>query len=216
MLKLQNNREKGKLIVFEGTDGAGKTTLIGMTAKYLSQKYGSEKVLVLKQPTDAARNTKLFQKMMFSEAHEEIDYRAVQLLTLSDRVQHNRETIVPALRGGKIVVCDRYIYTSVVNMLARGYDREKWFYLASRAIVKPDLAFLAYADPQTALERIKARPEEKDRYLNEGLLKKVAQYFMRYRKKFGLKLIETQGSAETAFQAIRKQLNLLLGGAKDE
>ena len=62
MLKLQNNREKGKLIVFEGTDGAGKTTLIGMTAKYLSQKYGSEKVLVLKQPTDAARNTKLFKR----------------------------------------------------------------------------------------------------------------------------------------------------------
>ena len=63
-LKLKENDYLGKLIVFEGTDGAGKTTMITKTYNLLKEKYGSENVLLLKQPTDMARNTKLFQKMM--------------------------------------------------------------------------------------------------------------------------------------------------------
>ena len=87
-LKLRNNPYRGRLLVFEGTDGAGKTTLIELTRKYLEEKNGIGTVLCVKQPTDLSRKTKLFQKMMYSAAHEDIDYRAVQLLTMSDRIQH--------------------------------------------------------------------------------------------------------------------------------
>ena len=132
-LKAQERAHKGKLIVFEGTDGAGKTTLLRLTEKYLESKQGIGQVLVVKQPTDLSRKTKLFQKMMYSGNHEDIDYRAVQLLTMSDRIQHGFEVIAPALRSGKTVLCDRYIYTSLANMLARGYRREKWFYEAGEA-----------------------------------------------------------------------------------
>lgn len=181
-MKLAKNRYKGKLIVFEGTDGAGKTTMINKTIEYLSKKYGSENVVMEKQPTDLSRKTRLFQKMMYCSNHDEIDYRAVQLLTLSDRVQHNFEVIIPALEQGKIVVCDRYIYTSIANMLARGYTKEKWFFQASSTIVKPDIAFLAYVDPEIAIGRILERPEESTRHLNKMLLKKVASQFLSMRK----------------------------------
>ena len=92
-LTLKSNTYSGKLIVFEGTDGAGKTTMIGLTRQLLEEKYGEEQVISVKQPTDMSRKTKLFQKMMYSRNHEEIDYRAVQLLTMSDRVQHCFETV---------------------------------------------------------------------------------------------------------------------------
>lgn len=216
MLRLQKNRESGKLIVFEGTDGAGKTTLIHKTVEYLSGIYGADRILVQKQPTDLTRKTKLFQKMMYRKNHDDINYRAVQLLTLSDRVQHNLEVILPALREGKIVVCDRYLFTSIANMLARGYKKEKWFYLACREIIRPDLAFLAYVQPEIAIRRIKSRPEESTRYLDEELLKKVAANFMRYRNRFGLKLITTNRNAEDVFLAVKRELNLLLGATKDE
>ena len=64
-LKLRKNPYKGKLIVFEGTDGAGKTTMISLTEKYLEEKNGIGSVLCVKQPTDLSRKTKLFQKMMY-------------------------------------------------------------------------------------------------------------------------------------------------------
>ena len=82
------------MIGFEGTDGAGKTTMIGLTRQLLEEKYGEEQVISVKQPTDMSRKTKLFQKMMYSRTHEEIDYRSVQLLTMSDRVQHCFKTLV--------------------------------------------------------------------------------------------------------------------------
>ena len=92
-LKAPERAHKGKPIVFEGTDGAGKTTLLRLTEKYLESKLGIGQVLVVKQPTDLSRKTKLFQKMMYSGNHEDIDYRAMLLLTMSDRVQHGFEVI---------------------------------------------------------------------------------------------------------------------------
>ncbi len=207
MLRLSKNNYAGKLIVFEGTDGAGKTTLIELTRQYLSSRFGTENVLIQKQPTDLFRKTRLFQKMMYSADNTEINYRAVQLLTLSDRVQHNSEIIIPALREGKIVICDRYLYTSIVNMQARGYRREKWFFQACREIVKPDCAFLAYIDPNVAIERIRNRPEERERYLNEELLKRVADGFLRQSRRFGLQIVNTNREASEAFAEVKKTLD---------
>lgn len=168
MIKLSKGKLPGKLIVFEGTDGAGKTTMIARAERYLRERYGAE-VLLQKQPTDLSRKTKLFQKMMYCAHHEEIDYRAVQLLTLSDRVQHNHEVILPALREGKVVICDRYLYTSVANMRARGYWRERWFFAAARSIRKPDLTFLAYVPPACAIARIRSRGRISEAEKKRGL-----------------------------------------------
>ena len=209
MLQLQKINKLGKLIVFEGTDGAGKTTLITMTQSYLSERYGEENVIVVKQPTELARKTRLFQKMMYSAEKKDINYRAVQLLTLSDRVQHNTEVIVPALQQGKIVICDRYIYTSVANMLARGFTHESWFFHACREIVAPDVAFLAYIQPKSAIERIKSRPEERERFLDEELLKRVAENFLKYSRKWGLHVVKTDRDASLAFIEVRKKLEQL-------
>ena len=172
-LQLKRNDYTGKLIVFEGTDGAGKTTMISMLAELLEGLHRQGNMMVVKQPTDLSRKTKLFQKMMYSQKHEDVDYRAVQLLTMSDRIQHGFEIIEPALKAGKTVICDRYVYTSLANMLARGYEEETWFYEVSKNLIKPDIIFLAYVIPSVAIKRIKNRPEEKDRFFDEELLKKV-------------------------------------------
>ena len=206
-VELTPNTYKGKLIVFEGTDGAGKTTLINLTYKYLKDKYPNKEVILLKQPTEEARNSRLFQKMMFDENHENINYRAVQLLTLSDRIQHNHEVIIPALKEGKIIICDRYIYTSIANMKARNYRNENWFYLASKEIIKPDISFLAFVEPEIAISRIKAREEEKDRYLDETLLKRVTNEFLLLALQEGLKVIDSSTSSDITFEYIKKELD---------
>ena len=211
-MKLKRSSYPGKLIVFEGTDGAGKTTLINKTKEYLYAKIGYGNILSVKQPTDLSRKTKLFQKMMYCENHGEIDYRAVQLLTMSDRIQHQHEVIIPALQAGKVVVCDRYIYTSVANMEARGYCDETWFYDVAENIIEPDLCFLAYVEPDIAISRIKMRPEEVRRYLNEELLRDVAKYFFDNACNYGMQIIETNRDADSAFEEMRIALDRLFGG----
>lgn len=205
-IKLTKQKYPGKLIVFEGTDGAGKTTMIEKTVAYLRERYGENGIIVQKQPTDLSRKTKLFQKMMYCKSHDEINYRAVQLLTLSDRVQHNSEIIIPALKEGKTVICDRYIYTSVANMFARGYRKEKWFFDAAKEIVKPDVVFLAYVPPEKAIARIKARPDECYRHLNEELLHGVCKEFLRLCKREKFVKLDTSGDAGTAFEQVEKTL----------
>lgn len=205
-LKLRTNRYPGKLIVFEGTDGAGKTTMISMTGQYIAAEQGKENVLCVKQPTDLSRKTKLFQKMMYSEDHADIDYRAVQLLTMSDRIQHGTEIIEPALEAGKTVICDRYIYTSLANMLARGYRREKWFFDAAKHLLKPDIIFLAYVPSETAIGRIRARPSECHRYLDEELLRSVAGEFLCMSKREKFVVLHTDGEPTLSFSAIRAVL----------
>ena len=143
---------------------------------------------------------------MYSQSHEDIDYRAVQLLTMSDRIQHGFEVIEPALKEGKIVVCDRYIYTSYVNMLARGYRREKWFRDVSKHILKPDIKFLAYVNPHIAIGRIKSRPEEANRYLDTLLLRRVSKLFKKYALKDKFTIIETIKDEKDSFDIVVKTL----------
>lgn len=206
-LKLKKNNNKGKLIVFEGTDGAGKTTLISMTAEYIEAQKGEGQVICIKQPTDLSRKTKLFQKMMYCKNHCDIDYRAVQLLTMSDRIQHSFEIIEPALQSGKTVICDRYIYTSLANMLARGYKNEKWFYEASKYILKPDMIFLAHVTPDLAINRIKSRPEECTRHLDETLLKNVSKEFLKMAKKECFFVLDTARKPYEAFENIKRKMS---------
>ena len=205
-LMLKNNTYSGKLIVFEGTDGAGKTTTIGLTQKLLEEKYGKDQIISVKQPTDMSRKTKLFQKMMYSKNHDDIDYRAVQLLTMSDRVQHSFEIITPALRDGKIVICDRYIFTSLANMLARGYREEYWFFDAAKHLIKPDITFLAYVDPALAIKRIKNRPDECDRHLDEKLLINVAAEFCNMAVEQNFTIVDTSRDSNLAFNFIKEVL----------
>lgn len=205
-LKLRNHNYPGRLIVFEGTDGAGKTTLINKTKEYLGNQLGEEKIIVTKQPTDMSRKTKLFQKMMFCHEHDDIDYRAVQLLTLSDRLQHGHEEIEPALRLGKTVVCDRYLYTSVANMFARGYTNESWFFEASKNIIKPDLVFLAHVSSELAIQRIKARPEESRRHLDEAQLKKVNAEFLKMSGAAQFIILDTSVDADEPFEIVKAKI----------
>ncbi len=205
-LTLKENTYTGKLLVFEGTDGAGKTTILTKTKEFLENQLGEKRVLCVKQPTDMSRKTKLFQKMMYCANHEDVDYRAVQLLTMSDRVQHSFETIIPALEEGKIVICDRYIYTSLANMLARGYEKEHWFFDAARHLLRPNITFLAYVPAEIAIQRIKNRPEECNRYLDEALLKKVAKEFYAMSKREKFVVLNTNQAAECAFSVVKRKL----------
>ena len=140
-LDMMDNLSTGKLITFCGLDGCGKTTQIRRLQQHLEGK--GYKVYLTKQPTDFVRNSEIFRNYMDTPSHDEFDYRALSLLCASDRVQHSNRVINRRLEEGYVVISDRYFYSCLANLIARGYEQDGWIYEVARSIRRPDVAFFS-------------------------------------------------------------------------
>ena len=166
-LRMKPHNTEGKLITFCGLDGCGKSSMIEMVTKALA-KNGIE-TIVTKQPTDMMRKTEIFRTFMDCPDNSAYEYRALSLMAAADRIQHVNKIILPALKEGKTVICDRYFYSCIANLRARGYIHDEWIYEISESILKPDAAFFLDVPVETAVRRVRMRPSEKDRYIDMSL-----------------------------------------------
>ena len=156
--------DNGYFIVFEGGEGAGKTTQIEALQKWLEAR--GEDVVVTREPGGTAIGERI-RSILLDSSSKEMDPRAEALLYASDRAQHVAEVIGPALEAGKIVLSDRFLDSSLAYQgLARGlgldeiYDISKW----ATGSVLPDLVFFLKVDPKTGLQRL---DRDTDRLENE-------------------------------------------------
>ena len=207
-LNMYPNKTPGTLITFCGLDGCGKTTMIKRLISMLETEHP---VFLTKQPTDFVRRSDIFRTYMDNPDHSAFDYRSLSLLAASDRVQHTNKTIVPEIANGKIVVSDRYFYSCLANLHARGYTEDAWIYEIAESIVKPDLAFFLDVPVEVAVKRVRSRPEEKDRYIDMELQHRLrAEYLEICHANDGI-LLSTEESPEDTFyhiwSAVRQRLD---------
>lgn len=165
-LNMRKNETPGFLITFCGLDGCGKTTMMNKLIADLEKEYT---IFVTKQPTNAVRNSEIFRTYMDCPNHDAFDYRSLSLLAASDRLQHVNKIIEPEMRKGKIVLCDRYFYSCLSNLRARGFEKDKWIYEVAESVIKPDVAFFFDVPVEEAVARVRRRPEEKNRYIDMDL-----------------------------------------------
>jgi dTMP kinase len=99
------------------------------------------------------------------------------LLFAADRVEHAESIIRPAIRQGKIVVSDRYVYSSMAYQGAAGLDLN-WIWMLNRWIVKPDLALFIDVPPEIALERIRREKSVMETLDNQRKVRKVYLKFV--------------------------------------
>ena len=179
----RHNYEKGYFVVFEGGEGAGKTTQIEALTKWLEAR--GERVVVSREPGGTEIGERL-RKILLDRDSAGMDPKTEALLYAADRAQHVAEIIGPALEEGKIVVSDRFVDSSFAYQgLARGlgldeiYDISKW---ATGGLV-PDLVFFLKVDPKTGFSRLTG---DTDRLEAEGVsfhervsiaYRKLAKYF---------------------------------------
>ena len=176
-LNMRRNNTPGFLITFCGLDGCGKTTMMNRLIADLEKEY---ELFVTKQPTNAVRNSEIFRTFMDCENHDAFDYRSLSLLAASDRLQHVNKVIEPEMKDGKIVLSDRYFYSCLANLRARGYEGDNWIYeIAKAEIPSPDLAIFLDVPVDAAVTRVRERPEEKDRYIDMELQCKLHQQYQR-------------------------------------
>src|SRR5512142_175821 len=155
------HRYPGRLFVVEGIDGSGKTTQLGLLAKWLAST--GERVFVtewnssplVKAATKAGKKKNLLTPMTFSLLHA---------TDFADRLTYK---IVPPLKAGMIVLADRYAYTAFARDVARGVDRE-WVRDLYGFAVRPDLALYFRVPVDVALDRLLAR-RSKVKYYEAGM-----------------------------------------------
>lgn len=201
-LQMKSHNYPGCLFVFCGLDGSGKTTQITLLKNYI-EKQGLVLSLT-KQPTDAVRNSEIFRTYMDEPDHSEYDYRALSLLCASDRIQHTNKKIVPKLSAGEIVISDRYFYSCLANLYARGYTNDKWIYEIANYIPKPDAAFFMDIAAEKAVSRVRSRENEKDRYVDMDLQYRLRDQYLKIAKETDGIIIESDKAIEEAFQIIKE------------
>jgi dTMP kinase len=161
----------GLFVVLEGIDGSGKSTQARRIADWLVAR--GERVVLTREPTDGE-----WGRRYRRWARGELDAKPDEVLDyfVRDRHEHVRERIAPALAGGAVVVCDRYVASTRAYQSADGIDRER---LAARLdaerFPEPDLVLWLRLPVATALARLGADATE--RYEDSGFLERVdAEY----------------------------------------
>ena len=154
------------LISFEGIDGCGKTTQIDMLVDKLQSR--NIKNSVFREPGDTSISNKLREILL--DNNNQICSESETLLFLAARSQLVREKIMPSIKNGKIVICDRYFDSTLAYQgYGRGLDKNMINNLNLFAINKafPSLTFILDINPETAYDRIKNNGV--DRMESEGI-----------------------------------------------
>lgn len=147
--------KRGVLLALEGIDGCGKSTQAELLASAL-RKRGLEVVLTC-EPTDSPLGRQIREYFQGSERYlspkEELN------LFMADRREHVAAVIEPALAEGKIVVCDRYYYSSVAYQGALGLDPDRILAQNEVMAVRPDLTVILTLPVAQALARLSGTPQ---------------------------------------------------------
>ena len=138
----------GVLVAFEGIDGAGKTTQLNLLAGALRRV--GETVVTSKEPTDGQWGARIRASAITGRMSAADELEAF----IQDRTEHVERLIAPALRGGSVVLLDRYYYSTIAYQGSRGYST---FDIKSRMeflFPIPDAIILLDLDPTVAVHRI--------------------------------------------------------------
>ncbi|MEM2971484.1 MAG: dTMP kinase [Candidatus Bathyarchaeia archaeon] len=144
--------KKGFFICVEGLDGCGKTTQTKLLVKNL-RKIGYDAVYTA-EPTRGKIGRFIRRHCLHGE--ERLSAVVEALLFAADRFEHVKNKVVPALNDGKIVVSDRYVYSSYAYQGAAGLDL-KWIEKVNAHAVRPHLAIFVDVEPEIAVKRLKPR-----------------------------------------------------------
>ncbi len=190
----------GLFITFEGVEGAGKTTVLQHVYDELKDKYD---VIKTREPGGIEISEKI-RAIILDKQHTEMDARTEALLYAAARRQHLVERVIPALNEGKIVLCDRFIDSSLAYQgYARGIGVEEVYSINQFAIdsFMPHLTIIFNLDPEVGLKRITQNEAREQNRLDLEKLsfhKKVAEAYDMLASRFPnrIQLIDAHQSLE--------------------
>ena len=199
-----------RFITFEGGDGTGKTTIIERLAKDLEAK-GYE-ILKSREP-GGSKISEQIRNVILNVENVEMDYMTEALLYAASRREHITKTIIPALNEGKIILCDRFLDSSLAY---QGYARElgvenvlNMNQFATEGLF-PDLTILVCVHPEIGMLRIKKDERDMDRLEIEKMTfhTKVYEGYLKVADQYDNRIVAINGeqTKEEVLQAVKDVL----------
>lgn len=198
--------QEGILIVLEGIDGAGKSTQAEILMNRLQER--GYDVVYFREPSEGKWGQEIKKKAAHPDSlspEEELD------LFLKDRKENVEKNLRPALEKKKIVILDRYYFSTIAYQGAKGIDQERIRRVNEEFVVEPDLVFFLDVDPQEGLDRIKNR-KKKDRLFERAeYLVKVREIFRSFRGEKFFHIDASKPKKEISAEIEKIVLNYLNG-----
>ncbi len=195
---------RGRLIVFEGIDGTGKSTQIKLLAQYLRES-GLEVVTDF-EPTRGPWGMKVREAAM---AGERLDIEEEINCLLQDRREHVRDVIEPALERGAWVLLDRYYLSMMAYQGASGVSVEDIREWNEEFATVPDIAFWLDIPLEVAVERMRARGNAADAFEQEPFLQACKNIYAAMEMPW-LHRVEADGRIEETQAKVRAIVQALL------
>lgn len=165
---MEKMKRKGFFICIEGLDGCGKTTQTKILVRRLRKK-GYDAIYTA-EPSQGKIGKFIRKYCLHSERRVPSVVEA--LLFAADRFEHVEKEIIPALNEGKIMVSDRYVYSSLAYQGAAGLDLE-WIRKINEHVIRPDIAFFVDVEPKTVIKRVKTKKSVMENLETQRKVRKV-------------------------------------------
>ena len=193
--------KKGVFIVIEGLDGSGKTTQAVLLTKRLSKTHN---VVCTAEPSNGKIGTFIRQSCLYGE--KRLPTEAEALLFAADRIEHVQNEIKPALDDGKLVICDRYIYSSLAYQGSAGLSLD-WIKTINARALQPDFAVFIDVAPERVLERLQRKKSVMETLETQ---QKVREVYLKFVEKGELVRVDGDKPKDAVAEALyAKVLDLL-------
>ena len=203
---------RGFFISFEGIDGCGKSTQINLLAKYFAKQ---KKSFVKTEEPGGTEGANEIRKILLRENNFQWSVESEALLFMAARNDHVEKIIKPAIKDNKIVICDRFMDSTIVYQGMRSPQAKKLSLILFELIgINPDITFLIDMDPEIALERALNRATNEDRFENYGInfQRQLRQNFLDIANKHSdrIKIVDGNRSPQQLAAQIIKSVETLV------
>ena len=189
--------KRGFLIVFEGIDGTGKSTQCELLAKSLSERDMLN--IALAEPTRGTWGTKI--RKLLSEGRQGISPHEELSWFVNDRKEDIELNIMPALQDNKVVLMDRYYFSTAAYQGALGLDPEQIRLENETFAPIPDRVLIFLTSPETCLERIESSRDQKSAFEKLDYLRNVQEIFKSFTGP-NIRFIDSVGSVPEVHEKV--------------
>jgi dTMP kinase len=186
----------GIFIVFEGIDGTGKSTQVKRLGDWFTAQ--GREVVLSREPTDQPWGKKLRESAATGRLSPEDELQYF----LNDRRQHVEELISPSLAAGKVVILDRYYFSTMAYQGCRGFDPAEIRRKNEAFAPVPDLLLIMDLDVDAALERIGTRGDTANEFEKRESLERCREIFLSLKDETFVRVISAKGTPDAVAEQV--------------